>query len=457
MRKISIALIALLLFAGSAAVKAQGEGEGDQECNLKYTQFRGVFTGGHYDKAYEPWLWTFENCPKMSINIYKNGLKMAKKKFSTSKGVEKEAAKKLVERIYLQRFKYFPDEKPAKMYSEYAMFMDKAGAPEEKVFGLLQKSYDINPESLGVKALFKYFDGIILRNKDNNIQGIFDMHDNLLTIVNKKMDFFSKKLDVIRVKEESGETLSKRETYLQKAYSINLTGLGQVEGGLGAKLETYATCERLIPMYEAEYETMSGDAKWLKRSVSRLYYKGCTDSPLYDKMVAAYVNLEPSSNGFVLYAGMLMKKGKETEALGYFKKAEELETDNYKKANILLKIAQMMSKKGKKSVARSYAYKAVKARPSLGNAYLLIAQMYASSAKSCSGGDVFTQRMVYQAALVKARKASAIDPSISKKASRFIRKYADSAPSTQDVFDKGVASGSAFKLGCWIGESVRIP
>ena len=456
MKKLSVVLVTFLLFAGSFTTKAQ-ETDAEMECNLKYTQFRGVFTGGHYDKAYEPWLWTFENCPKLSINIYKNGLKMAKKKYKTSEGAEKEAAKELVERIYLQRFEYFPEEKPGKMYSEYGMFMDKAGASEEVVFGLLQKAYDIKPESLGVKALFKYFDGIILRNKDTNIQAIFDMNDNLVEVVNTKMDNFSKKLDVIRETEEAGEELNKRQAYLKKAYSTNLTGLGQVEGGLGAKLEIYATCDRLIPIYEADYPTNSSDPLWLKRAVSRLDNKGCTESAIYDKMVEQYVNLDPSSNAYVFYAGMLMKKGQETKALEYFKKAVDLEADDYKRANLLLKIAYMMKKKGRKGEARSYAYKAVKARPSLGKAYLLIAGMYASSAKSCSGGDVFTQRMVYQAALVKAQRARNIDPSISKLASTYIKNYAAKAPSTQDVFDKGIASGTPIKIGCWIGETVRVP
>ncbi len=455
MKKLSTVLVAFLLFAGSATLKAQDEG--NQECNLKYTEFRGMFKGGHYDKAYEPWLWTFENCPKLSINIYKNGLKMAKKKFETSEGAEKEAAAELVKRIYLQRLEQYPDEKPGKMYSEYGMFMDKAGADEETVFALLQKSYEIKPQSLGVKALFKYFDGIILRNKDTNIQHIFDMHDNLMDVVNKKMTGFSKKLDEFRELEDAGEELTERQAYLKKAYSTNLKGLGQVDGGLSAKLEVYATCDRLIPLYEEEWDTNSSDVQWLKRSVSRLHHKGCTDSSLYDRMVEQYNEVDPSANSALFYAGYLMKKGNETKALEYFKKAEEMETDAYRRADILLTIASMMKKKGRKSESRRYAYKALKSRPSLGKAYLLIASLYATSAKSCSGGDVFTQRMVYQAALVKARRAAAIDPSISKLAGSYISKYKRSAPTTQDVFDKGIASGSPYKIGCWMGETVKVP
>jgi tetratricopeptide (TPR) repeat protein len=444
----------LLLVSSSIISKAQDK---SQDCNIKYNLFRADFKSKNYDKAYESWLWTFDNCPELSINIYKNGLTMAEAKYKkASTEVEKKEAKQLIEKIYKQRLEHYPKDKPAKMYSEYAMFMNDAGCPETKVFGLLQKAYDINPEKMGVKAIFKYFEGVIERNKDTDIQAIFDMYDNLLEAVNKKIDRFSKEVDKLRELEEAGTELSKRQAYLKKAYSTNLRGLGKVEGGLSTMLEKYATCDRLIPMYEKEFDENADNVIWLKRSVSRLYNKGCTDGVFYDKMVEKYVNADPSSDAYVFYAGMLMKKGQDTKALEYFKRAVDLETDNYKKAKYLYTIAQMMKKKGRFGQARSYAYRAVEARPSLGKAYLLVAAMYAKSAKKCGNG-VFGTRMVYQAALNKARRAKAIDPSISSVAQRHINSYKSKAPTTEDVFNEGLQSGTPYKIGCWIGETVRIP
>lgn len=455
--KLSI-LLSVLLLAGNFPSKAQDSAEQEsQECNIKYNLFRADFKSKNYEKAFDSWLWTFENCPKLSINIYKNGLTMAEAKFKkATTETEKQEAKELIERIYKQRLELFPDDKPAKMYSEYGMFMHKFGCPEPKVFALLQKSYDINPEEMGVRAIFVFFEGIIERNKDTNIQAIFDMHDNLLDVVNKKIDKFSKEVDKLRELEETGTELSKRQAYLKKAYSTNLRGLGKVEGGLSAMLEKYATCDRLIPMYKKDFDANSDNKIWLKRTVSRLYNKGCTEGVFYDKMVEKYVNADPSSDAFVFYAGMLMQKRDKTKALDYFKRAVDLETDSYKKARYLFTIAQMMKKKGRFGEARTYAYRAVEARPSLGKAYLLVASMYAKSAKSCSG-DVFGTRMIYQAALNKARKAKMIDPSISSIAQKHINSYASKAPSTEDVFNTGKQSGSSYRIGCWIGENVRIP
>lgn len=449
-----VVLITFSLLVGGLNLYAQGDQ--DEKCNIEYNIFRSDFKSKNYEKAYKSWLWTYENCPTLSINIYKNGLTMAEAKYKNAAGAEKEAAKELIENIYLQRLEHFPDEKPGKMYSEYAMFMDGASAPESKVFGLLQKAYDIEPESLGIKAIFKYFEGIIERNKDTNIQGIFDMHDNLLDVVNNKIDKFSKEVDKLRELEEAGEELKKRQVYLKKAYSTNLKGLGKVEDGLGVMLEQYATCDRLLPLYEKDFEANANNAVWLKRSVSRLYNKGCTDGAFYDKMVEKYVNADPSSDAYVFYAGMQMKKGNENKALEYFKKAVDLETDDYKKAKYLYNIAKMMKDKGRFGEARSYAYRALEARPSLGKAYLLVSSMYAKSANSCGNGT-FGTRMVYQAALSKARRAKSVDPSISSTAQKYINSYASKAPSTEDVFTEGLQSGSSYKIGCWIGETVRVP
>ena len=90
----------------------------------------------------------------------------------------------------------------------------------------------------------------------------------------------------------------------------------------------------------------------------------------------------------------------------------------------------------------------------LGKAYLFIASLYASSANSC-GSDEFEKRMVYAAALAKARQAANVDPSCN--AGRFISSYRGNLPSKKLVFKKGVASGSSHRVGCWIGETVRVP
>ena len=447
-----------LFFMATMAVKAQADQAKEQKCQIEYNKFRVDAKSKNYAAAYEPWLWTFENCPDLSINIYKVGADIAEYRYNNCKDAsKKDEAYALVKKVLDQRLEYFPNDNPAKAISDLAMFAYKNNAPEAEVYSLLEKAYNTEASDMGVVAIPLYFKGFIDRNRNSSVQKIFDMYDNLNDVINTKMNAFSKKLDEYSTIENGGGQLSDKQARYKKAYSTNLEGLGQAASVLTDMTEEFATCDRLIPLYESEFNTMQNDITWLQRSASRLQTKGCTDSNLYDRIVEKYVNLDQSPRSNVSYAYLQLKKGNETKALEYFKKAVDLETDAYKKADILLTIAKLMKNKGRFSEARSYANQALQSRSSLGEAYLLIAQMYASSANTCGGGNVFRTRMVYQAALAKAQRAKAVDPGISSLADRFIRSYASKAPSTEDVFVEGLTPGSSYSLGCWIGESVRVP
>ena len=183
--------------------------------------------------------------------------------------------------------------------------------------------------------------------------------------------------------------------------------------------------------------------------------KECTSDALYPKLVEAYVHAEPSPRAYIFYADILEDRGQANEALKYRNKAVDIETDSYKKANYLYEIAVSMRRKSISS-ARTYANRALQARPSMGIAYLWIANLYASSANSC-GTDEFSKRMVYVAAANKAYQAKAVDPSITSRANKYIDSYMASAPSKKLIFTEGRQSGATYKVGCWINETVKIP
>ena len=235
-----------------------------------------------------------------------------------------------------------------------------------------------------------------------------------------------------------------------KAYTINSSALGQVEGGLDAMISKIATCERLIPIYTRDFEANKTDGVWLKRAVSRMYNKGCQTDPLFEKLANAYAEVTQSADAYNFLAGVLAKNGDKSGAASMKKKAFDLETDPFKKAKYKLREAQNSSG----SRARSLAYEALKYNPNMGKAYLFIASLYQKSANSC-GSDEFEKRMVYVAALNKALKAKKVDPGCG--ANRYISSYRKNAPSKKLIFQKGMSSGASYRVGCWIGETVRVP
>ena len=449
MKKITFLLAAVTLLLNTSVLA-----QNSQECNLTYNLFKGEIQTKKYDSALPKLKKLMNDCPKLSVNVYKLGDRLVKDQLKAGKNVEEYTA--LAKKIYEQRLQYFP-KGLAKVHSDYATFIvkHKVGSDEE-VFTLLEKAYAIDPTQMGVRNIYKYFQGVTDRNKDTNPQKVFDTYDDVLESVGEKLNYYTKKLVPLKAKEDKGETLEKREKSLLRAYSINSKALGQVEAGLDNIIIELSTCERLIPLYTRDFPANKTNAKWLKRAVSRMYAKECTDAPLYETLVEAYVAADPSPEASVFFAGILYKKGKETEAMEYYKQAVDQESDAFKKAENLYKIAQLFAKKGRKSQARNYANQAIQNKPSMGKAYLLIAGLYASSANAC-GTTEFDKRMVYTAALRKARRAAAVDPSIGSRASRYIKNYLSQEPSKKLIFTKGIKPGTPHTIKCWIGETVKVP
>ncbi len=449
MKKITFLLAAVTLLLNTSILA-----QSSQDCGIVYNLFKGEVQTKKYDSALPKLKQLMNDCPKLSVNIYKLGDRLVKDQLKA--GGNKVELTALAKKIYEQRLIHFPKD-AAKMHSDYATFLakEKIGT-EDEIFALLEKAYSLDPTQMGVRNIYKYFQGVTDRNKDTNPQKVFDTYDDVLESVGEKLNYYAKKLEPLKAKEEKGETLEKREKSLLRAYSINSKALGQVEAGLDQIIVELSTCERLIPLYTGEFEANKTNIKWLNRAVSRMYSKECTDEPLYEKLVEAWVAADPSPKTLVYFAGILYKKGKETEAMEYYKKAVDQETDAFNKAENLYKIAQLFAKRGRKSEARRYANQALSNKPSMGKAYLLIAGLYASSADAC-GTKEFEKRMVYTAALNKARRAVAVDPSIASRASRYIKNYLSQEPSKKLIFTEGVKPGTPYSIKCWIGETVKIP
>jgi tetratricopeptide (TPR) repeat protein len=448
MKKMRQILTFLVLFSSFVGFSQQAD-----ECNIKYNLFKGEYKAGKYANAFNDWMWCMDNCPKLSVNIYKYGIKIAEHRLETASPLEKEAAIQLVERVYLQRLEHFPQDK-ADIYNDLATFKAEQDASQEEVFSWLDKSFKADAGEMSAKNYYRYFDIILNMYKDNEPQKVFDSYDQVTEALELKREDYTKKIDEIN--EKDSLTLSSKDKNSREVYQQILTNISIVESGLDVKLSAISNCDNLIPLNKKYFEEKKTDPVWLRRAVSRMYNKECTDDPFYDTLVEAYVKADPSPQASVFYAGILMKKGETNKAMDYFKQAVDQEPDTYKKANYLLKIAQILSKQGRKSEARANCYKALEYAPTLGNAYLLISSLYASSANSC-GDDLVSKRMVYVAALNMAQKAKAVDPSIASTANKYISSYAENIPTKKDLFVAGVESGTKHTIGCWINTTVIVP
>jgi len=184
--------------------------------------------------------------------------------------------------------------------------------------------------------------------------------------------------------------------------------------------------------------------------------KNANDDDLYRRIVEAFHELKPSATSAQFLAYRYVKAGQYSKAMEYYEEALKLADDPHQKAKILYKMAVLAKKQGNKPKARQLALEALQYQPSLGQAYLLIATLYATSANEC-GETKFEKTAIFWKAAEMARKAAAVDPKLRAKALKLAKEYEKRAPSKKDIFLEGMAGKVIHFDKCWVGGSVRVP
>ncbi len=225
-------------------------------------------------------------------------------------------------------------------------------------------------------------------------------------------------------------------------------------------------CEYFKPKYKALYEADPENYDQLKQLVGLLKKRGCADDdPLLVeldgkwKAYAASTNAARKAEFEANNPAMMAKKKYDSQdyagAIAKYDEAIAAEADPIKKAGYMFSKASIQGRKLKKySAARATALEAAKLRPGYGRPYMLIGDLYATTARNC--GDSWNQRLAILAAVDKYRKARSVDPELTDEANKKIGKYNSSLPDQSEGFMKKVKAGDKQKVGCWIGETVTV-
>jgi tetratricopeptide (TPR) repeat protein len=446
-------MIAAVMLTGLSMAQAQ-----NPECMTNLSIYVEHAKVKNYDAAYEPWKMVYETCPDINRANFLYGERILEHKIEKSSGAEKDGYIKDLLSLYDNSLKYFPTK-----YSKAGVAIDKAlkmydekMASDQQLFDMLDKAFKEDRANFkNPKALYLYFSTLVELHGagKKDLQDVFDTYDDVTEKIEEENKEWTDIVTKLLPKDSLG-TLTAKEKKLLNAANTNSESFGKIASSVDAKLGGLADCDNLIPLYEKNYDAKKGDIKWVKSAVGRMFSKECTDDPMFRKLFEAQLALDPSADAY-MYGGVLKQKsGDMNGAIADFNKAVELESDNYKKSNILYKIATTV-RRSSKSQARSYALKAIDANPANGKAYLLIANLYASSANDC-GSTPFEKRAIYWKAAEMARKAGRVDPALSGNASQTAASYDAKAPTKEMIFSSGMA-GQTISFSCWVGGSVKVP
>lgn len=435
------------------------------ECNTNLSNAHVATQAKNYDAAYEPWLYVKKNCPDLNLATYADGEKILKHKIENSKGeIQLSFVNDMLD-LWLLRKEHFKNDTPQGEFDAKACqlqydYKEELGKTTLALFECFDAAFNADKETFThPKSLYTYFSLMVelFDAGKKSATELFETYDDISEKIEVEIQNYSEKLNALVEKVDNEEALTSGEKNKKRAYESYLKNYTLIQNNMNIIADKRATCENLIPLYTKDYETFQNDSIWLKRSVSRMYHKDCTDDDLYETLVKQYDKVAPSADTKVYIATLLFKKGKDNEALEYLEKAGELETRSYNKANIMFRIGTILKDKQQYSKARNYLSEALKLNPSNGKPHLLIALMYDDSAKDKNcGKDNFEQRAIFWLAAEEAQKASRVDPTLNDLAQKYVDSYLAKAPNMEEIFLSGLA-GKTLKIGCWINRTIKVP
>ena len=220
--------------------------------------------------------------------------------------------------------------------------------------------------------------------------------------------------------------------------------------------------KKLRPAYEMDAD----NPEVIKDILSNLKAQGCTDGdPLHDELAEKWKKYAEEENARLqaefeernpqIVAKRLYDEGNFQGAIEKYREAIAKETDPERKSSYLFSKASIEFRRlDQLGNARKTALEAAALNPNWGRPYMLIGDMYASSARNC--GDSWNQRLAILAAMDKYIQAKSIDSEVAEEANDKLSRYRASMPSQDEGFMRGLKEGQTVDVGCWIGEKVKV-
>ncbi len=422
-----------------------GVGKDSIDCVRNITFYKTYAKSGSYADAYTFWKKVFDNCPAASKDTYIIGADILKKNIENAETPEKkEQFKKELMQMYDTRLKYFGNDPEYGvdyvMGSKIADYINYFGDAVDygMIYDQLKPIVAEKKAKTDPLALYYYLYSSLVKmshdpsHKEQYVKDHF-MVDGYYAdeIALAKAEGDESKVEYYEQFKESGES----------AFAAS-----------GA-----ADCKTMERIYAPQIEEKKGDKEFLSTIVALLQSVRCTESPIYFAASEHLYNIEPSAKAALGIATKAYRDKQYDRAEKFFKEAVSMSDDSNEKGEVYYMLAVMCYDRGQFAQARTYANSAMSNKKGFGAPMLLIASMYASSARNIYPDDPIRQRIVYCLVVDKATQAKAMDSSITAEANRLIGQYSQHYPSKEDVFmHPDLNAGDSFTVGGWIGETTTI-
>ena len=428
---------------GYDPVKAPfGHGQDSINCRMNLSLMTTAAKAENYQDAVKTWEAVYNNCPASSKNIYIYGPRIFKALYAKETDVaKKKSYLDLIMEIYDKRMKYFSnvDAKGTILAFQAYDYKELLGDDVDHAvtYKLLGSAIeDMKSEMYPADAYGHYMISSLMMFLQDNEKKEQYINDYFRTL-----DYMDDAIENAKSNNDADNA-----TYIVAVKESVETAF--VNSGAG-------DCKTLEKFYSAKFADNKDNEEYLSKAVAALSGTGCTESDFYFDLSENLHRLKPSA---ISALGLAQKslQGKDYEsALKYYEQAAKLEPDNSKSSGYMMTMSQILLSQRRYSQARQAAYDALKFKSDNGDAYILIAKMYASSAEG-----VFSESekrgLVFSAAVDKLQKARSVDPSVSNEAGRLINQYSGYFMDKENAFMMGLKEGDPVFVPGWIGENTTI-
>ena len=192
--------------------------------------------------------------------------------------------------------------------------------------------------------------------------------------------------------------------------------LSQKQALDGTNIDAYfvnsgaADCDNLQAIYGPKVEDNKNDLEYLTKVVNLMSMLDCKSSDAYFSAAEYAHAISPSVKTAKSLASLYISKREDYDkAIEFYDQAIELETDKESLSDLYYKEAQIYSVKKNDDRSRAAVQKAISANPNNGNAYILLAQLYASH--HSWSNEPALNRCAYFAVIDKLEQAKRVDAS----------------------------------------------
>ncbi len=405
-----------------------------------YREFYKQWRAGKYkdnnllQQAEKSWRQCFFNCPIASKNMYIHGDRMMKTYIKLNKA-DSAVAQKYVDTllmIYKQRIKYFGDDKKyprGKLLGREAKDIMKYRVNESTVYyPMFVESFKLMGNNSEPTTLFYFYVASVRyvqqkhATRDLILENYVDIQDAI-------------EYNIIRYADNPKE----------------LDRFQKVNENLEKNVSKFATCDKLVQLYGPKLKATPDDLQLAKNIVRFFEKRRCTKSDVYFDALEKVHAADPSPESAFAMGRLSFEREQFSKAKTYLVEAANTLPDSLvvKKSSAYLLLAETYRSLKQPEAARSAALKILKYNPKEGMAYIIIGDLYTSSASKCTLKGL---RIAYWAAADQYAKAIAIssNPKTKELAQKKLSVIKKSFPEKQDIFMRNLTEGEKVTVGCWI-------